>query len=197
MKSKNAYLQPTQLWWGKISRHNLLLFVISQSLQQGGPGRCGRVVSASTCQAGGLWFKSGILPLLKHTCGESDQLLCWLYTLAEVLHQRWISGNVYHVHLSQVRIRQNPLWLWNPEDTSPEVWNRGISGPKNGHVSNKNFKKKRSSARSVSLKCAWQSSGHKVWILPLWIFCVVNKFTIYGHNIKLRKRQQHNTKRHC
>ena len=142
MRSKNAYLQPTQLWWGKISRHNLLLFVISQGLQQGEPGRCGRVVSTSTCQAGGLWFKSGILPLLKHTCGESDQLLCWLYTLAEVSHQRWISGNVNHVHLCQVRIRQNPLWLWNPEDTSPEVWNRGISGPKNGHVSNKNFKKK-------------------------------------------------------
>ena len=27
---------------------------------------CGRVVSAYACQAGGLWFKSGILPLLKH-----------------------------------------------------------------------------------------------------------------------------------
>ena len=31
------------------------------------------------------------------------------------------------VHLCQVRIRQNPLWLWNPEETSPEVQNRGIS----------------------------------------------------------------------
>ena len=52
------------------------------------PGRCGRVVSMSACQAGGLWLKSSILPLLKHTCGESDCLLCWLYTLAEVSHQR-------------------------------------------------------------------------------------------------------------
>ena len=99
------------------------------------PGRCGRVVSVSACQAGGLWFKSGILPLLKHACGESNQL----YTPAEVSHQRWISGNIYHVCLRKVRIRQNPLWLWNPEETSPEVRNRGISGPKNGHVSNKNF----------------------------------------------------------
>ena len=100
------------------------------------------MVSVSACQAGGLWFKSGILPLLKHACGGSDWLLCWPYTPAEVLHQRWISGNVYHVHLCKVQIRQNPLWLWNPEETSPEVWNRGISGPKNGHVSNKNLKTK-------------------------------------------------------
>ena len=55
------------------------------------PGCCGRVVSVFTCQAGGLWFKSGILPLLKHACGESDWLICWLYTPAEVSHQRCIS----------------------------------------------------------------------------------------------------------
>ena len=78
-------------------------------------------------------------------CGEGDWLLCWHYTPAKVSHQRWISGNVYYICLCQVRIRQLPLWLWNPEETSPEVPNRGISGPTNGHVSNKNFflKKKR------------------------------------------------------
>ena len=39
------------------------------------------------------------------------------------------------VRLCQVRIRQNPLWLWNPEETSPEVQNRGIIGPtKRTHV---------------------------------------------------------------
>ena len=32
------------------------------------------------------------------------------------------------------RIRQNPLWLWTPEQTSPEIQNRGTSGPKKGHV---------------------------------------------------------------
>ena len=118
------------------------------------PGCCGRVVSASTCQAGGLWFKSGILPLLKHACGESNRLLCWLYTLAEVSHQRWISGNIYHVYLHKVRIRQNPLRFWNPEETSPEVQNRGISGPKNGHVSNKNLKKKQQNNEVIN-----QSAG--------------------------------------
>ena len=30
----------------------------------------------------------GIPPLLEHACGEGDWLLCWLYTLAEVSHQR-------------------------------------------------------------------------------------------------------------
>ena len=125
---------------------NLVMYRNIQRKAEKKPGRCGRVVSASACQAGGLWLKSGILSLLKYACGERDWLLCWLYTLAEVLHQRWIAGNVYHVCLHKVRIRQNPSWLWNPEETSPEVRNRGISGPKNGHVSNKNFflKKKKS-----------------------------------------------------
>ena len=80
-------------------------------------------------------------------CGERDRLLCWPYTPAEVSHQRWI---VYHVCLCKVWIRQNPLWLWNPEETSPEVRNRGISGPKNGHVSNKNLKK-----NEKKLYCNW------------------------------------------
>ena len=43
--------------------------------------------------------RSGNLPLVKHACGERDCLLCWHYTLAKVLHQRWISGNIYHTHL--------------------------------------------------------------------------------------------------
>ena len=29
-------------------------------------------------------------------------------------------------------IRQNPLWLWNPEETSLEIQNRSTSGPKIG-----------------------------------------------------------------
>ena len=32
-----------------------------------------------------------ILPLLKHACGESDQLLCWLYTPPEVNLREHIS----------------------------------------------------------------------------------------------------------
>ena len=31
-------------------------------------------------------------------------------------------------------IRKNPLWLWNLEETSPEIQNRGTIGQKIGHV---------------------------------------------------------------
>ena len=113
--------------------------------------------------AGSLWP-----PAKQEVCGSNPaSYLCWnthvgkvtgsytwLYTPAEVSHQRWISGNVYHVCLRKVRIRQNPLWLWNPEETSQEVRNRGISGPKNGHVSNKNLKKK-ISVGGVGLSTEW------------------------------------------
>ena len=34
----------------------------------------------------------------------------------------------------QKQIRQNPLWLSNPEETSLEIQNWGTSGPKIGHV---------------------------------------------------------------
>ena len=48
----------------------------TQRMGSSKPGHCDRVASTSACQAGGQWSKSGILPLLKLTCGESDQLLC-------------------------------------------------------------------------------------------------------------------------
>ena len=73
----------------------------------------GRMVSSFDFWVGGLVFesRSSNLPLLKHTCRESDWLLCWSYTLAKVLHQRWISGNVYYACLFQVQIRLLTLSL--------------------------------------------------------------------------------------
>ena len=44
------------------------------------------------------------------------------------------SEGMYITFASAMRIRQSPLWLWNPEETSPEIQNRGISGPPKGHV---------------------------------------------------------------
>ena len=62
------------------------------------------------------------LPLLKHACRESDWLLCWSYIPAKVSHQKWISGNVYHVPMpSMVSINRIytqrqavliPRWRW-------------------------------------------------------------------------------------
>ena len=48
------------------------------------------------------------------------------------------------------------LWLLNPEETSPEIQNRGTSGPTKGHLSAKNVKqvsdlfKKRHTVLTVS-----------------------------------------------
>ena len=39
-----------------------------------------------------------------------------------------------HNILPQKWIRQSPLWLWNPEETSSEIQNMGTSGPKIGHL---------------------------------------------------------------
>ena len=39
--------------------------------------------------------------------------------------------------------KADPTLALTPEETSPEILNRGTSGPKKGHVSAKNFKKKR------------------------------------------------------
>ena len=50
-----------------------------------------------------------------------------------------------------MRIRQNPLWLWNPEETSPEIQNRGTSGPKIGHVSDKKALKKKKKKKKESI----------------------------------------------
>ena len=49
--------------------------------------------------------------------------------------------NIFHVHLYQARIRLPTLAL-KPRGDITRVWNRGTSGPKNGHVSNKFFLKK-------------------------------------------------------
>ena len=95
---------------------------------------------------------SGIPPLLKHACGEGNWLLCWQYTPAK--------GVALEVNLRE-RILCTPLPSVNKaeptlalkEEMSPEVQNNGISGPTNGHVSNKNFKKKEKKKVNTRLKC--------------------------------------------
>ena len=50
------------------------------------------------------------------------------------------SRGMYNIRLRQVRIRQDQLWLSNPEETSLEIQNRGASGPTKGQLSAKNIK---------------------------------------------------------
>ena len=60
----------------------------------------------------------------------------------QVPHQKWISGRMQHIHLHQVQIKL-PTLILKPEETSPEVQNRGINGhTKRTYVLPK-FKKKR------------------------------------------------------
>ena len=85
-----------------------------------------------------------IPPLLKHVCGEGDWLPCWHYTLAKVSHQRLISGNVYHVRLYQVRIRQNPLSGFETQKRRHQKSKTGVSvAPQMDMCPTKIFKKKK------------------------------------------------------
>ena len=49
-----------------------------------------------------------IPPLLKHRCEQGDWLLCWHHTLAKVLHQRWIAGNIYITYTSSKAAHSPP-----------------------------------------------------------------------------------------
>ena len=49
-----------------------------------------------------------------------------------------------NLRITQVRkCARDPPWLWNPRQTSPEVQNRGISGPRKRTMSSKNLKNKK------------------------------------------------------
>ena len=56
-------------------------------------------------------IESGIPPLLKHSCEESNWLPCWPSRGQQVSQQRWILGNVHDIHLCQVWITLPTLAL--------------------------------------------------------------------------------------
>ena len=97
-------------------------------------------VSTFYCYARGLRIKSGIIPLLKYTCGEA--------TVCYAGHQevgRCCTQGTYitYICLCQVWIRLPTLALNPREETSPEVKNRDISVPtKKTFVLQKCFLKK-------------------------------------------------------
>ena len=73
----------------------------------------------SSLQRGKLKVDQGIQGMMWI---EKAWLPCWPLYSQQVSHQRWIWG-------SHKRESTHPSWLWNPGQTSPEVQNRGISGP--------------------------------------------------------------------
>ena len=64
-------------------------------------------------------------PLLIHV-GKSPAVMLAVKRLAEVN----LGECTLLLALQNKQIRQNPLWLEKPEETSPEIQNRGISGPR-------------------------------------------------------------------
>ena len=62
----------------------------------------------------------------------------------QVSHQRWIWGS----HMRE-NMQRDPPWLWNSGQTSPEVHNRGISGPRKRTCVLQKFFKKSLSFRSM------------------------------------------------
>ena len=77
-------------------------------------------------------IKSGILPLLKHTCGESNWQPCWPSRGWLVMsHQRWmyVRGNVYHTCLCQVWIGLPTSGFDTQRRHHQKIQNRGISSP--------------------------------------------------------------------
>ena len=57
-----------------------------------------------------------------------------------------------------MRVRDQP-WLWNPEQTSPEVQNRGTSGPTKWRVPSKNCKQKFFETVFCPLKSRWYQNS--------------------------------------
>ena len=109
-------------------------------------------------------------------CRECDWLPCWPLYSQQMLHQRWIWGLAHKQESMQAR---NPPWLWNPGQTSPEVRNRGISGPTKRTRVLQKFKKKEKKFNILSQH--WGSRSHNctsslgclrpkiVWSLPeMW-----------------------------
>ena len=71
-------------------------------------------------------------------------------------HQSWISGNVYHVCLCQVRIRQNPLWLWNRRHHQKSETKVSVA-PKTDSYPTKIFKKKQKKPKTYRQQAGIQT----------------------------------------
>ena len=75
------------------------------------------------------------------------------------------SWGMYITFASAKKVNKaEPTLALKPRGDSPEIQNRGISGPKNGHVSTKNFKRKTLKKRRRNSKWFKEYSGY-------WMIC--------------------------
>ena len=116
----------------------------------------------------------------------SNWLPCWLQRGWQVSHQRWIPGNVYHIYLCQVQ-KNYPVWLWHPEETSPEVQNRVISGHiERTYALKKNLKKKQKKLEIVS--GVEVSLGTYLVVTAGIRYWLASSFSCSSHFSKLKRR---------
>ena len=101
------------------------------------------------------------------------------------------SQGMYMTFTSAMWIRQNPLWLWNPEKTSYEIQNRGTSDPKIRRVNVSAPKKTLKRKRKKDTGCIIQIAGRSPRIRPsirrvLTFIKWLQVKKIYTHNIDLQ-----------
>ena len=89
-----------------------------------------------------------------------------------------------------------PLWLWNPENTSQGVQNRGISGPTNRTYVLQNFFKKRKNNKPSHAVKSKVSEGKRIKCLVLNSKCVHffhTKFLHWTQLVSLQWQMAKNT----
>ena len=88
-------------------------------------------------------------------------LSCRLSRGRQVSHQRWIWGMARR----QESMQASPPWLWNPGQMSPEVQNRGISGPTKRTCVLKTKQKKNNARAKVNISFCSLGRGNILWII--------------------------------
>ena len=68
-------------------------------------------------------------PLLMHVL-KAPAVMPTIKWLAGIGPEVYLRECTLHSPLQNKWRRQNPLWLWSPEETSPEIQKKGTSGPK-------------------------------------------------------------------
>ena len=98
----------------------------------------------------------------------SDWLPCWLPRGQQVSHQRWISGNVYYIHLLQVWIRLPTLAL-KPRGDITRSPKQGNQWPHKKDLCPPKIKKK-STLRDGS-DTLWRSNGWWLYAMSVGNLC--------------------------
>ena len=186
-----CYFSPAaSLYLAIISFYGIYLLIVGEMLlhssfwHYGGLGeflwRSG--LQRRACSMDGYGFKSQTSTnACGHICRYMDQK--GLATMLTSIQSAGVTPEVNLRNLlwtgEEVHKRGNPPWLWNPGQTSPEVQNRGISGPTKRTYVLQKFKKKKK-----EFLCRQFPDGSLalwLWLLTdnqwvqIWVLCLERK----------------------